>query len=240
MNRDSNIYTVLYAAVMVIIVAAALAVAAGALKAPQEKNKEIEKKMNILTSVDKVRDVNSADDKNTYIENEYKKYIVEEFLVDANGKKIEGDAFNMDLKAELKKPENERLLPIFVCSDNGNRQYIIPVRGAGLWGAIWGYVALNDDFNTVYGAVFDHAGETPGLGAEIALPDFQKQFKNKKIYRNGEFVSVEVLKNGSAPVNDYNVDGITGGTLTSKAVGKMIFDCLSNYRKFFDVQKQNN
>lgn len=238
MNRDSNIYTVLYAAVMVIIVAAALAVAAGALKAPQEKNKEIEKKMNILTSVDKVR--NMAGDKNTYIENEYKKYIVEEFLVDANGKRIEGDAFNMDLKAELKKPEKERLLPVFVCSDNGKKQYIIPVRGAGLWGAIWGYVALNDDFSTVYGAVFDHAGETPGLGAEISTSDFQRQFKNKKIYRNGEFVSVEVLKNGSAPINDYNVDGITGGTLTSKAVGKMIFDCLSNYKKFFDVQKQNN
>jgi Na+-transporting NADH:ubiquinone oxidoreductase subunit C len=223
---------------MVIIVAAALAVAAGALKAPQEKNKEIEKKMNILTSVDKVR--NMAGDKNTYIENEYKKYIVEEFLVDANGKRIEGDAFNMDLKAELKKPEKERLLPVFVCSDNGKKQYIIPVRGAGLWGAIWGYVALNDDFSTVYGAVFDHAGETPGLGAEISTSDFQRQFKNKKIYRNGEFVSVEVLKNGSAPINDYNVDGITGGTLTSKAVGKMIFDCLSNYKKFFDVQKQNN
>ncbi|MDR1594354.1 MAG: NADH:ubiquinone reductase (Na(+)-transporting) subunit C [Prevotellaceae bacterium] len=240
MNRDSNVYTVLYAAVLVVIVAAALAVAAGALKAPQEKNKEVEKKMNILTSVDKIHDVSKADDKNTYIENEYKKYIVEAFLVDANGKRVEGDAFNMDLKAELKKPERERLLPVFVCNDKGNKQYIIPVRGAGLWGAIWGYVALNDDFSTVYGAVFDHAGETPGLGAEIALPEFQKQFSGKKIYRDGKFASVEVLKNGSAPLNDYNVDGITGGTITSKAVGKMIFDCLSNYTKFFDLQKQNN
>jgi Na+-transporting NADH:ubiquinone oxidoreductase subunit C len=239
MNRDSNVYTVLYAAVLVIIVAAVLAVASGALKAPQERNKEIEKKMNILTSVGKAADADNADDKNEYIENEYRKYIVEAFLVNTNGVKTDGDAFNVDLKAELKKPERERLLPVFVCDDNGKKLYIIPVRGAGLWGAIWGYVALNDDFSAVYGAVFDHAGETPGLGAEIAGAEFQKQFSGKKIYRDGKFVAVEVVKNGSVALDEYNVDGITGGTLTSKAVGKMLFDCLSNYTKFFDVQKQN-
>jgi Na+-transporting NADH:ubiquinone oxidoreductase subunit C len=240
MNRDSNVYTVLYAAVLVVIVAAVLAVASGALKAPQERNKEIEKKMNILTSVGKAANANDADDKNIYIENEYKKYIVEAFLINTNGVKTDGDAFNVDLKAELKRPEKERRLPVFVCNDNGNKQYIIPVRGAGLWGAIWGYISLKDDFSTVYGAVFDHAGETPGLGAEIAEKGFQKQFLGKKIYREGKFVAVEVVKSGSAPLNDYSVDGITGGTLTSKAVGKMLFECLSNYTKFFDIQKQNN
>ncbi|MDR0725797.1 MAG: NADH:ubiquinone reductase (Na(+)-transporting) subunit C [Prevotellaceae bacterium] len=240
MNRDSNVYTVLYAAVLVVIIAAVLAVASGALKTPQERNREIEKKMNILTSVGKAANVDNEDDKNAYVENEYAKYIVEAFLVNANGIKTDGDAFNVDLKAELKKPEKERLLPVFVCNNNGNRQYIFPVRGAGLWGAIWGYISLNDDFNTVYGAVFDHAGETPGLGAEIAGAEFQKQFSGKKIYRNGKFVAVDVIKNGSATPDDYNVDGITGGTLTSKAVGKMLLDCLSNYKKFFDVQKQNN
>jgi Na+-transporting NADH:ubiquinone oxidoreductase subunit C len=224
---------------MVVIVAAALAVASGALKAPQERNREIEKKMNILTSVGKAASAGDRADKNAYIESEYEKYIAEAFLINARGARTEGDAFNVDLKAELKKPEAERLLPVFVCSDNGSRQYIIPVRGAGLWGAIWGYISLKDDFSTVYGAVFDHSGETPGLGAEIAMPDFQKQFAGKKIYRDGKFISVEVVKNGSTPLNDYNVDGITGGTLTSKAVGKMLFDCLSNYTKFFDVQKQN-
>jgi Na+-transporting NADH:ubiquinone oxidoreductase subunit C len=224
---------------MVIIVAALLAVASGALKTPQERNKEIEKKMNILTSVGKAIDANKADDKNTYVENEYEKYIVEAFLININGEKTEGDAFNVDLKAELKKPEKDRLLPVFVCSDNGSKQYIIPVRGAGLWGAIWGYISLKDDFSTVYGAVFDHAGETPGLGAEIADVSFQKRFANKKIYREGKFTSVGVVKSGSVTLDDYIVDGITGGTLTSKAVGKMLLDCLSNYTKFFDVQKQN-
>ncbi|MDR2027644.1 MAG: NADH:ubiquinone reductase (Na(+)-transporting) subunit C [Prevotellaceae bacterium] len=239
MNRDSNIYTVLYATVLVVVVAAVLAVASGALKAPQERNKEIEKKMNILTSVGKAAGADNAGDKNAYIEEEYDKYIVEAFLVNAKGVKTEGDAFNADLKAELKKPEAERRLPVFVCDDNGSKQYIIPVRGAGLWGAIWGYISLKDDFNTVYGAVFDHAGETPGLGAEIAGSEFQKQFSGKKIYRDGKFVAVEVIKNGSVATDDYRVDGITGGTLTSKAVGKMLFDCLSNYENFFGVQKQN-
>jgi Na+-transporting NADH:ubiquinone oxidoreductase subunit C len=224
---------------MVIVVAALLAVASGALKAPQERNREIEKKMNILTSVGKAAGASIADDKNAYIENEYSKYIVESFLININGEKTEGDAFNTDLKAELKKPETERLLPVFVCSDNGSKQYIFPVRGAGLWGAIWGYISLKDDFNTVYGAVFDHAGETPGLGAEIADVSFQKKFADKKIYLDGKFMSVDVVKNGSVQLDDYKVDGITGGTLTSKAVGKMLFDCLSNYTKFFDVQKQN-
>jgi Na+-transporting NADH:ubiquinone oxidoreductase subunit C len=240
MNRDSNVYTVLYAAVLVIIIAAVLAVASGALKAPQERNREIEKKMNILTSVGKAADADKADDKNTYIEDEYRKYIVEAFLVNASGVKTDGDAFNVDLKAELQKPENERLLPVFVCNDKGSKQYILPVRGAGLWGAIWGYISLKDDFSTVYGAVFDHAGETPGLGAEIAGAEFQKQFAGKKIYRDRQFVAVDVIKNGSATLDNHSVDGITGGTLTSKAVGKMLLDCLSNYKKFFDVQKQNN
>jgi Na+-transporting NADH:ubiquinone oxidoreductase subunit C len=238
MNRDSNIYTVLYAAVLVIIVAAALAVTSGALKIPQEKNKEIEKKMNILTSVGKAANANEISDKNTYIENEYKKYIVEEFLINSKGLRIEGNAFNIDLKAEMKKPERERLLPVFVCSDNGKKLYIIPVRGAGLWGAIWGYVSLKDDFSTIFGAVFDHAGETPGLGAEIATPVFQKQFSGKKIYKDGQFSSVVVVKNGSVPLNEYNVDGITGGTITSKAVGDMLRACLSNYQIFFNNQKQ--
>ena len=117
MNRDSNVYTVLYAAVLVVIVAAVLAVTSGALKAPQERNREIEKKMNILTSVGKAANAYNVDDKSAYIENEYTKYIVEAFLINAKGEKTGGDAFNVDLKAELKKPEKERLLPLFVCND---------------------------------------------------------------------------------------------------------------------------
>ncbi|MDR1055948.1 MAG: NADH:ubiquinone reductase (Na(+)-transporting) subunit C [Prevotellaceae bacterium] len=240
MNTNSNTYTVIYSAILVIIVAAALAFAAGALKVPQEKNIEIEKKMNILMSVGKAADAAQVTDKNAYIEDEYKKYIVEEYLVNVKGEKVEGNAFATDLKAELQKtnPDN-RTLPVFVCSDNGKTLYILPVRGAGLWGAIWGYISVENDFNTVFGANFDHVGETPGLGAEIATPAFQKQFAGKKLYDADKFVSVEIIKPGSVPVNEHNVDGISGGTITSKAVGAMLFNCLSNYQAFFAKQKRN-
>jgi Na+-transporting NADH:ubiquinone oxidoreductase subunit C len=216
---------------MVIIVAAALAFAADALKNPINKNREIEKKMNILMSVGKALEISG--EKNLFIESEYKKYIKEEFLVNAKGERIQGDAFNTDLKKEYAKPEQERKLPVFVCIDKDIKLYILPVRGKGLWGAIWGYVSLKDDLNTIYGTNFDHASETPGLGAQIATRNFQERFSGKKLFKNSAFVSVQVIKEGSAALDDYKVDGISGSTITSKAVGKMMLESLSNYRAFF-------
>lgn len=241
MNTNSNTYTILYSAILVILVAAALAFAANALKIPQEKNKEIEKKMNILLTVDKAKEASIVSDKNAYIEQEYKTYIVEQFLINTKGERIDGDAFNTDLKAELQKSNpDDRRLPVFVYNDNGTKLYILPVRGKGLWGAIWGYVSLESDFTTVFGANFDHAGETPGLGAEIATSSFQKQFKGKKIFEGTQFTSIDVIKNGSAPLTEHSVDGISGGTITSKAVGAMLLNSLSNYLAFFENQKKQN
>lgn len=237
MNRNSNTYTIVYAAVMVILVSAALAVAAISLKEPQEKNKEVEKKMNILLAVEKAQDVATVSDKNAYVEDEFKKYIVEQFLVDAAGNKVEGDAFNVDLKAALEKPAADRKLPVFVYRYGTEIKYIFPVRGAGLWGPIWGYVALEDDFNTISGATFDHKGETPGLGAEIATTAFQRQFDGKKIYQDDRFSSIQVVKPG-VPLDDHSVDGISGGTITSKALETMIHACLANYEPFFKKNKK--
>lgn len=236
-NTNSNSYTVIYSAILVIVVAALLAFTANTLKSRQNKNKEIEKKMNILRSAGKALDLEGKN-KNTYIESEYKKYIVDAFLINTRGEKIAGDAFNANIKEELAKSAGERRLPVFVCNDNGAELYILPVHGKGLWGAIWGYVSLQNDFNTVYGTTFDHASETPGLGAEIATLAFQKQFKNKKIFDGSRFVSVEVIKNGSAPLTDHSVDGISGGTITSKALGKLLFTCLSDYQTYFAREKE--
>jgi Na+-transporting NADH:ubiquinone oxidoreductase subunit C len=160
--------------------------------------------------------------------------------VNTNGEKTGADAFTVDLKAEFGKPVGKLDLRVFVSPDNGSKKYIFPVRGAGLWGPIWGYVSLNDDFKTVYGAVFDHQGETPGLGAEIATPAFQQQFQGKSLYdNNGTFMGIRVVKPGTPVDNTYTVDGISGGTITSKALEKMVFDCLSNYKAFFAAQTQN-
>jgi len=120
---------------------------------------------------------------------------------------------------------------IFVCEIEGQTKYVIPVYGAGLWGAIWGYVALNEDKNTVYGTYFSHASETPGLGAEIASEHFQSEFKDKHVM-DGEAVALGVVKNGKVENPEFQVDGISGGTITSVGVDAMLKGCMTHYAKF--------
>jgi hypothetical protein len=89
-------------------------------------------------------------------------------VVNSSGEKTEGEAFGVDLKKERAKPVGERKYPVYEANlGEAGMKYIIPLRGTGLWGPIWGYIALNDDLNTIFGATFDHQGETPGLGAEM-------------------------------------------------------------------------
>ncbi len=231
MNRNGNTYTFLYAAIMVIVVAAVLASVSMALKTKQKKNVEIETKQNILASVNIQSTVENA-------EQLYAEKIINEYVVNSKGEKIEGDAFTTDLKKERAKPENERALPIFECDTKDGLKYIIPVRGAGLWGAIWGFVALNDDMNTIYGANFDHEGETPGLGAEISTAKFQEPFKGKKIFdESGKLVSITVAKVGQIAPEEHKVDGISGGTITSKGLEKMLLDDFTSYEAFLNKKK---
>ena len=131
--------------------------------------------------------------------------------------------------------EKNRKLPVFKCKlDDGSIKYIVPVYGAGLWGPIWGYVAINDNGIDIYGAYFTHEGETPGLGAEIANPKFQDQFKDKKIYVEGDFKSISVMKAGQKPTDGSEyVDAISGGTITSRGVQAMLKDCMTPYDAFF-------
>jgi len=234
MNTNSNSYTFLYAAIMVIVVAAILSSTAIALKPRQAKNIEIEKKANILTSVKKGLEAETAVDKTAYIESEYKKYITNSYIVNVKGETIEGDAFLVDLEKEVAKPDDARLLPVFECKDDdGSVKYVLPIRGKGLWGPIWGYIALESDMNTIYGAIFDHKGETPGLGAEINQAWFQKPFGGKKIFNDeGNFVSIAVVKGGANPSDIHAVDAISGGTITSKGLQAMLNDNLSLYQNF--------
>lgn len=238
MNR-SNFYIFMYASVMVIIVAALLSLAATGLKPLQDKNEEIAKKLDILNTVGLGMEVGEAESKNDYVEAEFEKFITESFVVNSKGDRVEGvDAFTIDLKKENVKEVDERTLPVYVCTHaNGAQNYIFPVLGKGLWGPIWGYVALNSDFVSIAGVVFDHKGETPGLGAEINTPPFQDQFIDKKIFdSSGKFVSIQVNKIGF-PVTESSVDAITGGTITSKSLEAMLYDCLSVYESFINKQK---
>ncbi len=239
MNTNSNTYTIIYSAVMVILVAAVLAILAISLKEPQEKNKEIEKMQSILMSAGKGQ-VPKGADKNAFIEDEYKKYIIDSYAVGVDGNKKDGEkAFDIDLKVQLEAPAESRKLPVFVFQDNGAKTFILPLRGTGLWGPIWGYVAVAADGSTVVGAVFDHKGETPGLGAEIGTSAFSNQFVGKEIFDGTTFTSIEVKKPGSKETTIHNVDGISGGTITSTGVSTMLRNCLTDYKEFLLKQKSN-
>ncbi|WP_159519273.1 NADH:ubiquinone reductase (Na(+)-transporting) subunit C [Sunxiuqinia indica] len=230
MDRNSNVYTFIYASGMVILVAAILSLAAINLKPFQDKNIEIEKKQNILSSVNIAADATNA-------EEIYAEKIVNSYIVNSKGEKLEGNAFTVDLKKERAKASDQQQLPVFECQIDGDIKYIVPLRGAGLWGPIWGYLALNSDMSTIYGASFDHQGETPGLGAEISTQVFQSQFKGKEIYDNGELVSITVAKSNETAPEIHKVDAISGGTITSKGLQNMISDDLSLYNAFFNQKK---
>jgi Na+-transporting NADH:ubiquinone oxidoreductase subunit C len=164
----------------------------------------------------------------------YEKYINESYVLNLKGEKVEGvDAFKVVLKDEQKKPLEEQYLPVFkAVPDDGEKVIIIPVEGKGLWGPVWGYISLRSDMNTIYGATFDHKGETPGLGAEINTTPFESMFIGKKLFEAGKFVSVGVLKGGAKDDDLHNVDAISGGTITSKGLEKMLVDCLAKYNDY--------
>lgn len=224
MDVNKNSYTFIFATIMVVIVAALLSFAATTLKPAQDKNVEQEKKQNILSSIEIEATREEADEL-------YPTYVTEALVVSDNKIKDGVDAFAVDMAKEVRKPVLERNSPLYIASKEGKTYYIIPLRGVGLWGPIWGYISLEGDLSTIYGAVFDHKGETPGLGAEIKTEAFTTQFKGKKILNEeGNLVGIDVRK-GDA--NDYNeVDGISGGTITSDGVELMIADNLEAYIPF--------
>lgn len=243
MRSFSNTYIFVFSLIMVTIVAVLLSFVSTQLKPLQEMNVQIEKKQDVLRSVGKAENADEADDKNTYIDEEFGKYITESYVIDFNGNMVETDAFEvmLGLGAEIRKAQEERNYPVFVYSENGGpRKYVVPVRGKGLWGPIWGYIALEEDLNTIAGAVFDHKAETPGLGSDINTDWFSEPFTGKTIFNEaGEFVSVEVVKGGADPSSMHQVDAISGGTITSKALEEMIIDCLAGYVAHFEELANN-
>jgi len=248
MNTNSNTYIFIYASVMVIIIAAVLSTAATLLKDKQLQNVKNEKMQAILASAN----IESTPEEAETI---YNQFIVEEWLINPKGEitdlykagafeKGSKRAFYLNLKTELyKKTKKEDFQsPLFVCKVKGETYFIIPLLGKGLWGPVWGNVALKDDFTTIEGVVFDHKGETPGLGAEIVFPIFTDPFIGKTIFdKEGNFTSIKVVKGGAIklPVDQqiHGVDAISGGTITSNSVNDMLFDCLENYVPYIKSNK---
>ncbi len=218
-NTNSNVYIIVYSTVMVVVVALLLAVAALSLQQRQYANELGEKKQSILASL-------SATDEN------YDDFI-ESRVLDAAGQTVgEGDVFAMlnDLQGSF----DAGRFPVFEARDG---RVVIPVTGSGLWGPIWGYVALEEDMNTVAGIVMSHKGETPGLGAEIATQKYQSKLVDKTIFEGDDFVSV-TLRKGGAKDEAHEVDAITGGTKTSDGVTAMLRTSIGHYLPLLRARRE--
>jgi Na+-transporting NADH:ubiquinone oxidoreductase subunit C len=256
-NKNSNGYTFMFAIIMVVVVGAALAFTSLSLKPQQTKNDADKKMLDILGAiqVDATRD-NAAE--------MFGKYVTERTAINYNGEVVatksgaidptdKNDPFNIDVQKEYRSEVKAILkgagkdqakidaglatanvsYPLYTCVKDGKTLLVIPVVGTGLWGPIWGYVALEEDKQTIFGTKFDHKSETPGLGAEIKEVPFQEKFIGKKLNQSSATV-FSVVKGGS-PTNENSVDGITGGTVTSKGVDEMINRTLKVYMKYFET-----
>lgn len=226
-NKDSNGYTFFFAIALVVIVGAGLAAVSVGLKPMQDKNIETKKKMDILGALNiECTRINASEIYDATVNSD------DCVVLDYNGNTVTGkDAFNVDIKTQYRDKNltaETRDYPLYVAKVEGETKYVIPVVGSGLWGPIWGYIAVNDDKESIYGAKFDHKTETPGLGAEIKQSFYYDQYVGEKI--SGGIKSV---KDGSGK-DPGKVDGITGGTITSKGVEEMVNRTLGVYVKYFN------
>jgi len=232
MNRDSNSYTFLFAAIMVFVVASSLAFTATSLKSKQDENVRKEQMQNILSTIGIQTDRDGA-------EKLYNEYVTQQLALTLEGESDdEVNAFKIQLGTEVKKPVEQQRFPLYVAEVKDETFYIVPLRGAGLWDAIWGYIALESDMRTIKGAVFDHKGETAGLGAEITQQWFQDRFVGEKITdANGTLVGIAVSKTNNDPLgndkDDHEVDAISGATITGDGVTDMISERLAHYTPYF-------
>ncbi len=241
-NRDSNGYTFGFAIVLVVVVGTILALLAMGLKPMQDRNAEVKKKLDILSAM---MDVEKLGIDRSNAEEEFDKYVnLENALVlDSKGNVKTGiKAFDVDIQKEYKDKtlaSEDRNFPLYIAEMDGKKQYIIPVVGKGLWGPIWGNICIDDDMNTIKGASFGHKGETPGLGAEIKQQFFIDRWIGEKIAKeDGSFAKFEIVKDGSGKTLESKIDGITGGTITSKGVEEMANRCLEIYVSYFNNQKK--
>lgn len=231
-------YIVIFVAVLTMVVALVLSLLATGLKPIHDRNEAIYNKKAILSAIESNLDAKASDLSDDQVQQIFDEKI-EQVVVDMQGNEVNGlKAEDVDMAKEKKKPEAERNLPLYIYSGSSGKLYIVAVRGSGLWDEIWGSIAIEDDFNTIAGAAFDHTGETPGLGAEIKdNPKFHAQFVGKELYEDGKYVSVDVKKGGiKKPAHE--VDAISGATITSNGVGEMLDRGIQYYEPYFKKLKK--
>jgi Na+-transporting NADH:ubiquinone oxidoreductase subunit C len=238
-NKNSTGYTMTFAVILVIICGAGLATLATSLKPQQQANVANEKRQFILSaagyaSIEDLKEMEMSE-----VEEIFNKAFTQE-VYDVKGNVIDGEnAFAIDIVKEYKSTKNSaetRRYPVFHYSNEGVERHIVPMAGNGLWGPIWGFIALGRDRNTIEGVVFDHKGETPGLGAKIAEEPFMAMFTSstKKIMKGDKYLSINVVK-GGVKDSDHEIDAIAGATITSNGVGAMLRGGFSPYMKAFGL-----
>ena len=224
-NTNSNVYIISYSVVMVVIVAVLLSLAAVGLKPLQEENALNDNKTQIVKAL-------GYDPLTT----PYKEVVSNVALLNEQGVAVaEDEASVFEALKDVNGSREANKFPVFVAADGS---VVVPLFGKGLWDDIWGFVALESDMNTIKGIVLAHKGETPGLGAEIATDNHQKQYKGKTIFEGEEFVGITLKKGGADKDNLHEVDAITGGTKTSDGVTAMIKDCLVSYKPYFAAKSK--
>ncbi len=246
-RTDKNSYTILFAIGMVIVVGSLLAFTASALKPKIDENKRIEKQQNILYAMG----VNENDEGSAIfvskdkVADEFSKYIKKQIIIQGDKVTEDDKAYLIDIKkekTEAKENSYQRRLPLFIGEKDNKVFYVVPIRGKGLWDAIWAYVALDKEM-IVQGVYFDHAGETPGLGANIKQRFFMDDFIGEHIFNNGTFKGIKVAKGNADPLNkdktDNEVDAITGSTITGDGVTAMLKSELKLYMPYFKTLKTN-
>jgi Na+-transporting NADH:ubiquinone oxidoreductase subunit C len=226
----------MYSIGLSILTAIVLVFTSEILKPQQEFNLALDQKTNILKSL-LIYDKSAQEVEKIYSSQ------IEEIVVNGEGEIVNGEKpSGLVMKEEVAKPVKDRKLPVYIFKNSdGSKNYVVPLYGVGLWGPVWGFLSFEKDLNTVKGAYFDHKGETPGLGAEIAEKPFQSQFIGKKIKdEKNNFVSVNVLKTTvkSPLAAEHRVDAISGGTLTSDGTNNMIKNSVEGYLKYFEKIKE--
>ena len=245
--QRSNTYVILFSLVLTIILGGLLSLASVGLRPAQKKAEEFAKKRQILSAVIDIQQV--PDIVSVYNSR------ISSYLVNANGETVEqngptGDplrAEDLDIEKEFKKAPDQRLYPVYRFHTEGNpdniEAYILAMYGKGLWNDIWGYIALETDMNTVAGIVFDHKGETAGLGSRITERGVLERYKGKKIFDDsGVIMSVSMLKgenNKPVSIDDHNINGLSGATITAKGVNYMMIDYLNCYLPLIENLKKD-
>ena len=230
MNTNKNSYILIYSAVLVVVVAFLLAFVYAALKPQQDINVALDKKKQILAALN-IRNV--ADEEAA---RKYNDVVEADMIIDADANITDtGSKGGEDAAFKLNSADYKQgKLAVYVCNVEGQRKYVIPVYGMGLWGPIWGYIALDADKNTIYGAYFNHESETAGLGAEIKdSKAWQEQFKGKRIFLEGsDKIAIAVRKTSDIRNPNSECDAVTGATLTSDGVSLMLQECFNKYVKY--------